>query len=75
MKAWWSGHDLRLPRESASSARRPKNGTLFRFVPAVAVEAMRTVPGIKTPVFRQGKTAPLRQTEIRAGITRARDSL
>jgi hypothetical protein len=43
----------RLPGEAGASRSGPGNGVLFRFVPAVAVEAMRAVPGIKTAIFRR----------------------
>ena len=39
----------------------PKKGALFRFVPAVAVKAMRTVPGIKAHLVRRETPAILQE--------------
>jgi hypothetical protein len=45
--------------KAATPRSASKNGALFRFVPAVAVKAMRTVPGIKTHLARREKPAIL----------------
>ena len=47
--------------KAATPRAASENGALFRFVPAVAVKAMRTVPGIKAHLVRRETPAILQE--------------